>query len=159
MVPRNTNSLSIKYSNLILLKDKFSKKFLNWYKVPSMDTTLASLLMDKPVLERFSYLHFLCNLQTYTMEGPGIQSEIDMPIVDQEKRGMIPRAVEQIFVTAESLKEKGWSYEMEAMFVEIYNETIRDLLTTKKNDDQKYEIKHDAKGNTSITNANYGNFL
>lgn len=41
---------------------------------------------------------------------------------------------------------------MEAMFLEIYNETINDLLATKHNPDTKYEIKHDAKGNTSVTN-------
>jgi len=32
---------------------------------------------------------------------------------DPEKIGMIPRAVKQIFVAAEELKEKGWKYEME----------------------------------------------
>ena len=92
--------------------------------------------------------------KTYTMEGPGIDTEIDMPIVDTEKRGMIPRAVEQIFQTAESLKDKGWTYEMEVNYLEIYNETIRDLLCPQNNikEEIKYEIKHDNKGNTSVTN-------
>ncbi len=93
--------------------------------------------------------------KTYTMEGPGIDSELDMPIIDVEKRGMIPRAVEQIFSTAETLKDKGWNYEMEVMYLEIYNESIRDLLCqhpSKVNkDDAKYEIKHDQKGNTTVT--------
>ena len=106
-------------------------------------------------------------------------------------RGMIPRAVEQVFSAASSLTEKGWQvtsykvtsldfvclsvclskgwqdigsytpnlfprptmpasisvclsvclqYTMEASFLEIYNETIRDLLTSG-NSDAKLEIK------------------
>lgn len=94
--------------------------------------------------------------KTYTMEGPGIDSELDMAIVDTEKRGMIPRAVEQIFSTAESMKEKGWQYEMEVMYLEIYNESLRDLLcaSSAKQDETKYEIKHDQqKGTTTVTNT------
>jgi kinesin family protein C1 len=74
----------------------------------------------------------------------------------KEQRGMIPRAVEQIFISAEALKEKGWEYEMEAMFIEIYNEQLRDLLCTKPKEDVKYEIKHDQKGNTTVTNMTSG---
>jgi kinesin family protein C1 len=92
--------------------------------------------------------------KTYTMEGPGISSEIDFPIVDSKCKGMIPRAVEQIWISAEALKDKGWTYEMEAMYIEIYNESIKDLLAKKQvSEDTKYDIKHDAKGNTTITNA------
>jgi kinesin family protein C1 len=94
--------------------------------------------------------------KTYTMEGPGIQTELEMPFVDNEQRGMIPRAVEQIFETAKILKDKGWEYEMEAMFLEIYNEQINDLLSTKKHqEDVKFEIKHDNKGNTTVSNLTY----
>ena len=38
--------------------------------------------------------------KTYTMEGP------DDP--DEETMGMIPRAVQQVFDTAEDLQDKGW---------------------------------------------------
>jgi kinesin family member C1 len=41
---------------------------------------------------------------------------------------MIPRSVRLIFSTCESLKSKGWTYKIEASFLEIYNEQIRDLL-------------------------------
>lgn len=72
---------------------------------------------------------------------------------------MIPRAVEQIFETSKALEDKGWSYEMEVMYVEIYMETIRDLLARsrpKEEDEAKYEIKHDAKGNTTVTGVTIG---
>ena len=41
---------------------------------------------------------------------------------------MIPRSVRLIFSSCEALKSKGWTYKIEASFLEIYNETIRDLL-------------------------------
>eukprot|EP01137_Pigoraptor_chileana_P025670 Opistho-2@7375 len=60
--------------------------------------------------------------KTFTMEGPPANQINDATI------GMIPRAVAQIFESARALSSKGWTYEMEASFLEIYNETIRDLL-------------------------------
>ena len=39
---------------------------------------------------------------------------------------------------------------MEASFLEIYNETIRDLLS-KKGSDDKHEIKHEANNTISVT--------
>ncbi len=38
--------------------------------------------------------------KTFTMEGPGNP--------DEETMGMIPRAVHQVFHTAQDLKDKGW---------------------------------------------------
>ncbi|XP_066579972.1 kinesin-like protein KIFC1 [Amia ocellicauda] len=60
--------------------------------------------------------------KTHTMEGG----------LGGEESGMIPRAVAQIFSTARSLAEQGWEYKFVASFVEIYNETLRDLLYTGK---------------------------
>ncbi|XP_046861736.1 carboxy-terminal kinesin 2-like isoform X1 [Xenia sp. Carnegie-2017] len=67
--------------------------------------------------------------KTFTMEGD---------INGRETWGMIPRAMEQVFFSAEELTSKGWKYEIQASFLEIYNETIRDLLG---NPDSKHEIK------------------
>jgi kinesin family protein C1 len=58
--------------------------------------------------------------------------------------GMIPRAVRQIYDTAQSLEEKGWKYKMEGNFVEVYNETVNDLLGKAEDlDKKKHEIRHD----------------
>lgn len=70
--------------------------------------------------------------KTFTMEGPSQFSP--------EQTGMIPRAVVQIFESTQDLISKGWQYEFEASFLEIYNETIRDLLGNNS-DDQKHDIK------------------
>lgn len=42
--------------------------------------------------------------------------------------GIIPRAVRQIFNTAEASAANGWHYEIKAAMVEVYNEELRDLI-------------------------------
>ena len=70
--------------------------------------------------------------------------------------GMIPRAVRQIYDTAQSLEEKGWKYSMEGSFVEVYNENINDLLGKADDlDKKKHEIRHDMQRcKTIITDVN-----
>ncbi|EGG23788.1 kinesin-14 [Cavenderia fasciculata] len=81
--------------------------------------------------------------KTFTMEGNG----------NEENRGMIPRTVEKIFNSAQSLGMNGWQYEMEAFFLEIYNETINDLLIVDKvNGNIKYDIRHEGTSITHISN-------
>ncbi|KAI8803601.1 KIFC1-like kinesin [Cladochytrium replicatum] len=85
--------------------------------------------------------------KTYTMEG-------GEDLNDQKSVGMIPRAVEQIFESAEALKAKGWQYTMEAQYLEIYNESIRDLLDNNDNGTKKHEIKHHPTTNrTAVTDS------
>lgn len=71
--------------------------------------------------------------KTYTMEGSGD----DNP----KTEGMIPRTVKQIFSAMAQLQEKGWNYTVVANFLEIYNETIRDLLAPKESQNQVHDIK------------------
>ncbi|XVF34094.1 hypothetical protein REPUB_Repub18cG0027700 [Reevesia pubescens] len=88
--------------------------------------------------------------KTYTMMGrPG----------QPEEKGLIPRSLEQIFQTRQALQPQGWRYEMQVSMLEIYNETIRDLLSTNR-DASRIEngvagkqstIKHDANGNTQVS--------
>lgn len=67
--------------------------------------------------------------------------------------GMIPRAVHQIYETAQGLEEKGWRYKMAGNFVEVYNENLNDLLGNPDElDKKKHEIRHDMqRGKTIIT--------
>lgn len=70
--------------------------------------------------------------------------------------GMIPRAVHQIYETAQGLEEKGWRYTMEGNFVEVYNENLNDLLGNPDElDKKKHDIRHDMqRGKTIITDIN-----
>lgn len=91
--------------------------------------------------------------KTYTMMGrPG----------SPDQKGLIPRSLEQIFKTKQSLQQQGWKYDMQVSMLEIYNETIRDLLPANRSCSdmsrtengvagKQYTIKHDANGNTVVS--------
>ncbi|KAG0450480.1 hypothetical protein HPP92_026709 [Vanilla planifolia] len=49
-----------------------------------------------------------------------------------EQKGLIPRSLEQIFETSQSLQCQGWTYKIQASMLEIYTETIRDLLSPNR---------------------------
>ncbi|XP_041091285.1 kinesin-like protein KIFC1 isoform X3 [Polyodon spathula] len=87
--------------------------------------------------------------KTYTMEGPDVLAG--------EEMGMIPRAVQQIFQAACRLREQGWEYQFTASFLEIYNETIRDLLVSNKTPKKMdYEIKRASPtADIRVTNLKY----
>ncbi|KAI9464802.1 kinesin-domain-containing protein [Russula earlei] len=80
--------------------------------------------------------------KSFTMEGGSTKETV----------GMISRAVDQVFQVTEELKRKGWEYTLEGQFLEIYNETINDLLGKGEFDKKKHEIKHE-KGSTRVTDV------
>lgn len=90
--------------------------------------------------------------KTYGMSGP---------------QGIIPSSIKLLLTEMQRLKEKGWEYAVEASFVEVYNETLNDLLgdakkwdedndlgvSTRGKKKEKHEIHHDAiTGKTTVTN-------
>ncbi|XP_069602396.1 kinesin-like protein KIFC1 isoform X1 [Ranitomeya imitator] len=87
--------------------------------------------------------------KTYTMEGP------ENLCVDT--MGMIPRAIRQIFTCADELKSKGWQYKFTASFLEIYNETLRDLLVNRPDKKQEYDIRKvsPSSNEVHVTNLRY----
>ena len=66
--------------------------------------------------------------KTYTMEGPSSESGEALFAAESPERGIIPRAVEQIFTAVSRLRGCGWEYTIEVSFLEVYNEQLRDLL-------------------------------
>ncbi|KAI7883064.1 kinesin-domain-containing protein [Lichtheimia hyalospora FSU 10163] len=83
--------------------------------------------------------------KTYTMQGPATD-------VTTETAGMIPRAIQQIYDLIQELKKEGWEYSMEGQFLEIYNETIHDLLGDPSMYGKvKHEIHHAKNGRTTVT--------
>ena len=92
--------------------------------------------------------------KTYTMLGDGGEKEDAADSAD-DRRGLIPRCVEQIFAARD---DGAGTFAVTATMVEIYNEEIRDLLSTSHrssaDDAVKLDVKHDARtGETLVANA------
>ncbi|OQR83828.1 kinesin-like protein [Achlya hypogyna] len=77
--------------------------------------------------------------KTYTMQG-GRRPEM---------RGIIPRSMNLIMGCCATLLEQGWDYTLEVTYMEIYNETIRDLLGDAP---LKYTIRTDKAGKNYVEN-------
>ncbi|KAM8938363.1 kinesin-like protein KIFC1 isoform 3-T8 [Lycaon pictus] len=89
--------------------------------------------------------------KTFTMEGgPGRDPQVE---------GLIPRALRHLFSVAQELGGQGWTYSFVASYVEIYNETVRDLLATgpRKGQGGECEIRRAGPGSEelTVTNARY----
>ncbi|KAF0685983.1 Aste57867_22186 [Aphanomyces stellatus] len=78
--------------------------------------------------------------KTHTMQGSGTG----------QMRGIIPRSIEKIMSECDKSQEQGWRYVLHASFLEIYNETVRDLLAEKADLDKKLVLKMDPKGGVSV---------
>lgn len=64
--------------------------------------------------------------KTYTMEGPA--PDLRTP----ETAGIIPRTINLIFEEVQELGKSGWSFALSAGFLEVYNETVLDLLAGRQ---------------------------
>ena len=74
--------------------------------------------------------------KTHTMTG-----DVDG---NSDNHGIIPRSVLQVLESASVLRSMGWTVDVEASVVELYNEELRDLLasnTTSTNIDTKDKLK------------------
>ncbi|XP_056144919.1 carboxy-terminal kinesin 2-like [Lampris incognitus] len=84
--------------------------------------------------------------KTYTMEGGDLE----------ETRGVIPRAMQQVFRASKMLGEQGWEFSFTVSFLEIYNETLRDLLYTGMASKRPELDMHKSTSNeVTVTNINY----
>jgi kinesin family member C1 len=71
----------------------------------------------------------------------------------QADLGMIPRSVQQVFDQAARLAKDQWKFEFRASFLEIYNETVADLLVQREKSRggkaESYNIYYDPSTNES----------
>lgn len=81
--------------------------------------------------------------KTHTMQGYG----------RGEMAGIIPRAIAQIGRYRDATVDKGWVYQMDVTFIEIYNEVVYDLLRPEGSDKESLDIKQDNRGKTYVQGA------
>eukprot|EP00775_Hariotina_reticulata_P012257 gene12257-12395_t len=90
--------------------------------------------------------------KTYTMSGGS----------SADQQGIMPRSVNQILESVAQLTEQEWRYELSASCIEVYNNTLRDLLAEGAGSKPEAgrigdasAIKHDAAGgHTCVIGAN-----
>ncbi|KAI9912309.1 hypothetical protein PsorP6_005402 [Peronosclerospora sorghi] len=78
--------------------------------------------------------------KTHTMQGSG----------KAQMRGIIPRSIDLIIKCCDELTVMGWNFSLMVTFYEIYNETIRDLLTTESGKEVKHNIRTDSRGKNYV---------
>ena len=68
-------------------------------------------------------------------------------------RGLIPRSIQQIGAHHLQLTADGWTFSMQASFLEIYNKVLRDLLRDEdaSSKERKHEIKVSSDGRRTVT--------
>ncbi|KAG7392659.1 hypothetical protein PHYPSEUDO_015047 [Phytophthora pseudosyringae] len=89
--------------------------------------------------------------KTYTMQGreEDIASKLMEPSPDM---GIVGRAISHIFAGMEELRTSGWDFTASLELVEIYNETLRDLLTPAESTD-RIDLRLDSEGKVVVVNS------
>ncbi|KAG3121184.1 Kinesin-like protein [Phytophthora idaei] len=89
--------------------------------------------------------------KTYTMQGREefASSKLMEPSPDM---GIVGRAISHIFAGIEDLRTSGWDFTASLELVEIYNETLRDLLAPVESTD-KIDLRLDSEGNIVVVNS------
>ena len=81
--------------------------------------------------------------KTHTMQGCG----------NGPMRGIIPRSVSKILDQARAMNKQKWNFSVSASFLEIYNENLKDLLTSMGSSgptSKKLSIKRDREGKSFV---------
>ncbi|XP_059166584.1 carboxy-terminal kinesin 2-like [Physella acuta] len=125
-----------------------SKYEFSFDKVFQPETSQAEVFEEISQLVQSALDGYNVCIFAYGQTGSGKTFTMEGSLNDESKLGMIPRTVQQIFTTCNDLVKKGWSYVIQVSMLEIYNETIRDLLGKGK--DEKLEIKLQGKGETDV---------
>lgn len=85
--------------------------------------------------------------KTFTMQGPSVASSMG---------GLIPRSLCKIFEASRVMMKDGWTWSLQASFLEVYNESFRDLLGAvggnHATSPSVHVVKHDEVWGAIVTN-------
>lgn len=110
-------------------------------RIFNSDTTQEHIFSDVSELVTSALDGYKVNLMAYGSTGSGKTFTMMGMHSDNVLRGIIPRSVEQLLNEINKLHKLGWSYSIEVSYLEIYNESINDLLRDKRDAELKHEIK------------------
>ena len=128
--PSSVAQISSDGSSIRIYQD--SKPFeFNFDKVFNPDSTQGDIFAQVSDLVQSALDGYNVCLFSYGQTGAGKTHTMQGNNVPGQE-GIIPRSIAKILKTVETLKEQGWEYTLEASFVEVYNEQLRDLLVEGK---------------------------
>ena len=84
-------------------------------------------------------------IMAYGQTGAGKTFSMTGATENYKHRGLIPRGIENIFKEIRGRPEM--AYTVRVSYLEIYNETVYDLLVPYSEADKEYKIVEDANGN------------
>jgi kinesin family protein C1 len=138
--------------NLVTLAQKDKKINFNFDKVFGAESNQEAVFKEISQLVQSALDGYKVSIFAYGQTGSGKTFTMEG---NAKNPGVIPLSVKKIFHTIDikrTMREfKQWSYSISVSYLEIYNETIRDLLATNANKDTKLEIKHE-NGVAVVTN-------
>ena len=140
-----------KHASFVTLNRNDPKKgnaMFNFDKVFDDTTTNKDVFDDVSDLIQSALDGYQVCIFSYGQTGSGKTHTMQGSLDNDEMRGIIPRAVEQILQTSEKMKDDGWNYTIKTSFLEIYNESVNDLFSSSASRDpnHKYTIRHTKNG-------------
>jgi len=78
----------------------------------------------------------------YGQTGSGKTHTMQGSTSSPEAAGLVPRALKKVFDVADKMKAQGWEWSLEVSFMEVYNETIKDLLPSNDEGDRASPADH-----------------
>lgn len=114
-------------ASLRLLSDDGKDHTFSFDRVFRPDTTQAAVFEEVSDLVQSALDGYKVCLFSYGQTGAG-KTHTMQGGRGPGAEGVIPRSITKILATVERLREQGWEYSLEAAYVEVYNEQLRDLL-------------------------------
>jgi len=97
----------------------------------AQDATQAGIFEEIALLVQSALDGYRVAIFAYGQTGSGKTHTMEGLQGSAEGAGIIPRTVDLIFSEMREMKERGWSFQVHVTMIEVYNETIIDLLAPK----------------------------
>eukprot|EP01018_Ginkgo_biloba_P028973 Gb_03517 [translate_table: standard] len=149
------NSMELQGRGVELIQPQQGQKYaFSFDKVFGPEITQEDVFVDISQLVQSALDGYKVCIFAYGQTGSGKTYTMLGRPDEAYHKGLIPRSLEQIFKSSQALRTQGWNFKMQASMLEIYNETIRDLASSRNNSHdtgKQHVVKHDANGNTFVS--------
>jgi len=149
------NSMELQGHAIELIQPQQGQKYsFSFDKVFGPEVTQEDVFIDISQLVQSALDGYKVCIFAYGQTGSGKTYTMLGRPDEAHHKGLIPRSLEQIFKSSQTLRSQGWNFKMQASMLEIYNETIRDLANSRTyshDAGKQHVVKHDANGNTFVS--------